>query len=115
MFAATIDRFESLEGLGVEAKTRQLDRKIEQADEALRRLEELAELTGAALVDPSSKMGRWDSAPSPRAAYALVQKVRSKKSPRSLAQMESSGVCPAMASSSFRSCAYAVILAETSS
>ena len=30
LFAATIDRFELLKGLGVEAKTRQLDQKIEQ-------------------------------------------------------------------------------------
>lgn len=77
LFAATIDRFESLKGLGVEAKTRQLDQKIEQADEALRRLKELAELTGTALVDMSSKMGRWDSAPTTREAYALAQKVKS--------------------------------------
>jgi hypothetical protein len=76
LFAATIDRFESLKGWGVEAKTRQLDQKIEQADEALRRLKEVADLTGAALVDLSSKMGRIGSAPSPREAYALAQKVR---------------------------------------
>ena len=76
LFAATIERFESLKGLGVEAKTRQLDQKIEQADEALRRLREVAELTGAALVDLNSKMGRWDSVPSSREAYALAQKVR---------------------------------------
>jgi hypothetical protein len=76
LFAATIDRFESFKGLGVEAKTRQLDQKIEQADEALRRLKEVAELTGATLVDLNSKMGRLGSAPSPREAYALAQKVR---------------------------------------
>ncbi|CAE6814036.1 hypothetical protein R69746_05750 [Paraburkholderia aspalathi] len=35
LFAATIDRFESLKGLGIEAKTRQLDQKISEADEAL--------------------------------------------------------------------------------
>lgn len=76
LFAATIDRFESLKGLGIEAKTRQLDRKIEQADEALRRIKEVTELTGSALIDLNSKMGRWDSAPSPRAAYALAQRVK---------------------------------------
>lgn len=38
LFAATIDRFESLKGLGIEAKTRKLNEKIEQADEALYRL-----------------------------------------------------------------------------
>lgn len=77
LFAATIDRFESLKGLGIEAKTRQLDEKIEQADEALRKLRQLAELTGAALVDLNSKMGRWDSAPSPRDALALAERVKS--------------------------------------
>jgi len=77
LFAATIDRFESLKGLGIEAKTRKLDEKIEQADEALRRLRQLAELTGAALVDMNSKMGRWDSAPGPREALALAERVRS--------------------------------------
>lgn len=77
LFASTIDRFESLKGLGIEAKTRKLDEKIEQANEALRRLRQLAELTGAALVDMNSKMGRWDSAPSPREALALAERVRS--------------------------------------
>jgi hypothetical protein len=77
LFAGTIDRFESLKGLGVEAKTRQLDQKIEQATDALKRLKELAELTGASLVDLNSKIGRWSSGPSPREAYALAQKVRS--------------------------------------
>jgi hypothetical protein len=76
LFAATIDRFESLKGLGVEAKTRQLDQKIVQADEALRRLKEVAELAGAALIDLNSKMGRLGTAPSPREAYALAQRVR---------------------------------------
>jgi hypothetical protein len=77
LFAATIDRFESVKGLGIEAKTRRLDEKIEQADQAIQRLRELAELTGAALIDLHSKMGRWDSAPGPREAYALAKKVRS--------------------------------------
>lgn len=77
LFAATIDRFESIKGLGIEAKTRKLDEKIEQADEALRKLRQLAEITGETLVDLHSKMGRWDSAPSPRESYELAQRVRS--------------------------------------
>lgn len=76
LFAATIDRFESLKGLGIEAKTKQLDRKINQADDALRRLREMTEITGAALIDLSSKMGRWDSAPGPRESIALAERVR---------------------------------------
>jgi hypothetical protein len=77
LFAATIDRFESLKGLGVEAKTRRLDEKIQQADQAIRGLRELTEVAGAALIDHNSKMGRWGSAPGPRESYALAQKVRS--------------------------------------
>jgi hypothetical protein len=76
LFAATIDRFESLKGLGVEAKTKQLDQKIVQTDEALRRLREMTEITGAALIDLNSKMGRLDSAPGPRESIALSDRVR---------------------------------------
>jgi len=76
IFAATIDRFESLKGLGIEAKTKKLDEKIEQADEALQRLKELAELTGATLIDLNSKVGRLDSAPTVSQSYALAQKTR---------------------------------------
>jgi hypothetical protein len=76
LFAATIDRFESLKGLGVEAKTRQLTQKIEEADELIARIKNLAELSTSTLVDFSSKMGRWDSAPVPREAHALVLRVR---------------------------------------
>jgi hypothetical protein len=76
LFAATIDRFESLKGLGIEAKTKQLDQKIIQADEALRRLREMTEITGAALIDLNSKMGRWDSAPGARESIALADRVR---------------------------------------
>jgi hypothetical protein len=77
LFAATIDRFESLKGLGVEAKTRQLDRKIEQADEALKRLREVAELTSETVIDLNNKIGRWDSAPTAGESYRLAQKTRS--------------------------------------
>lgn len=77
LFAATIDRFESFKGWGIEAKTRQLDQKIAEADDALRRLRELAQLSGAALIDLNCKVGRWDSVPSATAAHELAQKVRS--------------------------------------
>lgn len=76
LLAATVDRFESFKGLGIEAKTRQLDEKINQADEALKRLREMTELTGTALIDLNCKMGRWDSAPSPREFFALADRIR---------------------------------------
>ncbi|EWS53015.1 MULTISPECIES: hypothetical protein [unclassified Methylibium] len=76
LFAATVDRFESFKGLGIEAKTRQLDEKINQADEALKRLRQMTELTGTALIDLNCKMGRFDSAPSPREFFALADRIR---------------------------------------
>ncbi len=76
LFAATVDRFESLKGLGIEAKTRQLDKKISEADEALQRLRELTELTGKVLVDFNSKMGRIGAAPSTRESINLAAHVR---------------------------------------
>lgn len=50
LFAATIDRFESLKGLGIEAKTRKFDEKIVQADVTLRGVRKLTELSGSALL-----------------------------------------------------------------
>ncbi len=76
LLAATIDRFESLKGLGIEAKTKQLDVKINEADEALNCLQEMIELSGFALIDLNSKMGRWDSAPSPSNSIAFANRVR---------------------------------------
>jgi hypothetical protein len=77
LFSATIDRFESLKGLGVEAKTRQLNQKIEQADEALTHLKLLAELTCSTLIDLNSKIGRWSVSPTPAQAEEVAQRVRS--------------------------------------
>ena len=74
LFAATIDRFESLKGLGIEAKTRKLDSKIQQADEALDRLREFAELTSAVVINYGTKIGRWSEAPTANESYDLAQR-----------------------------------------
>ncbi|HEX7637835.1 MAG TPA: hypothetical protein VF457_05510 [Burkholderiaceae bacterium] len=75
VFAATVDRFELLKGLGIEAKTRQIDDKLAQADEALRRIRELSELTGANLVFLHSKVGRWEG-PAAAEGYRVAQEVK---------------------------------------
>lgn len=77
IFAATVDRFESIKGLGVEAKTKKLDEKIEQADEALEKLKELTELTCGTLIELSSCSGRWSGPPTARTAIELAAKTRS--------------------------------------
>lgn len=75
LLGATIDRFESLKGLGIEAKTRQIDDKLAQADEALERIRELAELVGTNLVFLHSKIGRWGG-PSAAEGYVIAQEVK---------------------------------------
>lgn len=76
LFAATIDRFESLKGLGMEAKTRKLDATINRAELALTQLKELTEIASKAIISLSSKAGRLSSAPSVEEAYEQVGKVR---------------------------------------
>lgn len=51
LFAATIHRFELLKGLGMEARTRTLDQKIDQAESALAKLNQLTILTGTQLLE----------------------------------------------------------------
>lgn len=76
LFAATIDRFESLKGLGVEARTKQLDQKISQAKEAMEKLREMTELTGANLVGLKCGVGRFDTAPGPKELIEFADKIR---------------------------------------
>jgi hypothetical protein len=77
IFAANIDRFESLKGLGMEAKTKQLDRKLVEADQAIDQLRQLAETLGKESVAANSKLGRLDSAPTAEESYLHAQAIRS--------------------------------------
>jgi len=76
LLAASVERFEVLKGLGVEARTRKLDEAISQANATVEQLRELAEMSGAALVSLNSKAGRWSVPPSPQESYATAQRVR---------------------------------------
>jgi hypothetical protein len=76
IFSGTIDRFESIKGLGVEAKTRQLNEKLIEADRAIDELRQLAETLGTESVAANSKLGRMGSAPSPEESYMHAQAVR---------------------------------------
>lgn len=75
LLAATVDRFETLKGLGIEAKTRQLTQKLDEAEQSLTRMRELAELSGSALITLNSQIGRWNAVPTPEDSYQLAQKV----------------------------------------
>lgn len=77
LMASTIDRFESLKALGMEAKTRKLDEKIEEASVLLGQLRQLTELSGKTLIHLYAKAGRHDGSPSPLEMMAFGRDVRS--------------------------------------
>lgn len=77
LFGASIDRFESLKGLGLEAKTRVLDSKIDEAEKILTNLRNLAEIAGGTLIALSAKAGRWSGAPTVEENYNLAMSVKS--------------------------------------
>jgi hypothetical protein len=72
----TVDRFESIKGLGIEAKVARLDATIHTAEDLLKRLREVAEMFGGTTLRTASALGRWDSAPSVEENYALVVQVK---------------------------------------
>jgi hypothetical protein len=76
LLASSIERFEVLKGMGIEARTRRLDEAITQANATLEQLRELAELSSESVVSLNSRAGRWDSAVSLRESYEVVQRVR---------------------------------------
>lgn len=76
LLAASIDRFEVLKGFGLEAKTRQLDKVLTEADETLENLRQLAVITSQSIIELSSSAGRWGSAPSVRESNERAQAVK---------------------------------------
>jgi hypothetical protein len=69
LLAATLERFESLKGLGLEAKMRALTTTIDKAEEQVRTLREVLELIGPMLIALNARAGRWDSAPTVEEFY----------------------------------------------
>lgn len=76
LMASTIDRFESLKGLGMEAKTRELSQKLNQADVVLEKMKRLAEVTGGTLVKLAASNGRLGVSTPAVEAYELTQSVK---------------------------------------
>lgn len=76
LFAATIDRFEFLKGLGMEAKVREVDDKLDRANQLLDKVRTLTELTAEANVEALSRVGRWSDSPGPRDSYQVAQRFR---------------------------------------
>lgn len=76
LLSSSIERFEVLKGLGMEARVRKLDATIVQASATLAQLRELAEISSESLISLNSKTGRYSSPPSFIEAYDTVQRVQ---------------------------------------
>lgn len=76
LLTSTIDRFELLKGLGMEAKTRKLQHTINQADIIMSKMKLLAKLTCSNLVKLQTRPGPDDAAVRP---VVLRQHVRQVK------------------------------------
>lgn len=76
LFAATIHRFESLKGLGMEAKTKELKFQVDKAERALAQLRDLAEFTGTNLLRMVSAGGRHGSSTSMDNSYKVSRDVK---------------------------------------
>ena len=73
LLAASIERFELVKGLGIEAR---VNRKLHEADVALAQVKRITEIAGSTLVGLVARTGRWDGAVPPRETYALSRTVR---------------------------------------
>lgn len=74
LLAATIERFESFKGLGVEAKIK-LDSTIERAEVTLVQMRGVVEALGTEVVRLTSATGRYDSAPTMQEAYETSRSI----------------------------------------
>lgn len=78
LLAGTIDRFETLKGLGFEAKTREIKRQLSEAGELVDQLRELSIMAFTNLIKQSALAGRWDSAPTFGEQYKFAMQARDK-------------------------------------
>lgn len=76
VLSATIDRFELLEGLGMKAKTRTLDKKIEEADLLVRKLRNLTELSAREMLNIHCRFIRQGRSPTLSQTMRLVEELR---------------------------------------
>jgi len=64
LLLANLDKLEHFKGLGIEAKMRQLDQRINEADELLKHISNLSRAMGQLTFEMLSKVGRWSEPPS---------------------------------------------------
>lgn len=74
LLAASLQRFKSFKGLGLQAELR-IDEKLAEADEILKGLRETATISGTTLIRLGARVGRISSPFSPEEEYKLAQEI----------------------------------------
>lgn len=64
LLVGNLDKLEHIKGLGVEAKMRQWDQRLNEADELLNHMRNLSRVMGQMTFDTLSRTGRWVGPPS---------------------------------------------------
>jgi len=72
---ANVERFEYFKGFGLEAKTRKLEQKLDEAEKLFSELKRLSLLSGSYIVDSATRQGLWNSRLKPKQLYALKNEV----------------------------------------
>lgn len=73
ILVATVHRFEVIKGIGIEAKTRDLRREIDNADEILKQIKDITLGFTPPLLSMAAGAGRFDSVQSPELVYRLAR------------------------------------------
>lgn len=76
LMASIIDRFDSPKGLGMEAKLRELDQTIGQAEIVLKQLRGVTELTGKGLLDLYLQTGHVNNVTTTADLLGLMQRIK---------------------------------------
>ena len=70
--------FESFKAFGIEAKTRELDEKLREAENALEKIHKLTEAMAEVTFRALPYIGRWDSALSNPEMYSIASKLKTQ-------------------------------------
>jgi hypothetical protein len=73
LLLATVDRFEVIKGIGIEAKTRDLRREIDHADQILAQIKEITVAITPSLLRLAANAGRFDGSEPPELVYKLAR------------------------------------------
>jgi hypothetical protein len=73
LLLATVDRFEVIKGIGIEAKTRDLRREISHADQILAQIKEITVAITPSLLRLAANAGRLSGSEPPELVYQLAR------------------------------------------